>query len=230
MTTLPTAGKPIYYRDFIIVPVFILLQYTFPLLAEEVFPNLLERHFDYTLQPSGYNILFNVMMCLAQVIVIAIFMLLHRQHVVARIKTQLIGMRQHLWRIIIVYLLLVSFIFIYQRVIPPMTIQDDLITIPLSFVTIGILTPIVEELLFRHLIIGELGKKWGFRWMAVVSIIAFGAAHFLHFTSIWTFVPYMVGGIAMTYIYIASGRNILVAIALHTMINSVSQILSMLGI
>lgn len=161
MTTLPTAGKPIYYRDFIIVPVFILLQYTFPLLAEEVFPNLLERHFDYTLQPSGYNILFNVMMCLAQVIVIAIFMLLHRQHVVARIKTQLIGMRQHLWRIIIVYLLLVSFIFIYQRVIPPMTIQDDLITIPLSFVTIGILTPIVEELLFRHLIIGELGKKMG---------------------------------------------------------------------
>lgn len=43
MTTLPTAGKPIYYRDFIIVPVFILLQYTFPLLAEEVFPNLLKR-------------------------------------------------------------------------------------------------------------------------------------------------------------------------------------------
>lgn len=34
----------------------------------------------------------------------------------------------------------------------------------------------------------------------------------------------------MTYIYIASGRNILVAIALHIMINSVSQILSMLGI
>ncbi|MDK3882896.1 hypothetical protein ACJVVZ_05675 [Staphylococcus pseudintermedius] len=76
MTTLPTAGKPIYYRDFIIVPVFILLQYTFPLLAEEVFPNLLERLFDYTLQPSGYNILFNVMMCLAQVIVIANMLLL----------------------------------------------------------------------------------------------------------------------------------------------------------
>lgn len=35
MTTLPTAGKPIYYRDFIIVPVFILLQYTFPLLAKK---------------------------------------------------------------------------------------------------------------------------------------------------------------------------------------------------
>ncbi|WP_260815750.1 CPBP family intramembrane glutamic endopeptidase, partial [Staphylococcus pseudintermedius] len=115
-------------------------------------------------------------------IVIVIFLVLHCQHVVARIKKQLIGMRHHLLRIIIVYLLLVSFIFIYQRVIPPMTIQDDLITLPLSFVTIGILTPIVEELLFRYLIIGELGTKWGFRWMAVVSIIAFGAAHFLPFT------------------------------------------------
>ncbi|WP_241519780.1 CPBP family intramembrane glutamic endopeptidase [Staphylococcus delphini] len=100
----------------------------------------------------------------------------------------------------------------------------------LRFVTIGILTPIVEELLFRHLIIGELGKIWGFRFMAVVSIIVFGVSHFLHFTSIWTFLPFIAGGIAMTYVYMASRRNILVAMALHIIINSVSQILGMLGI
>ncbi|UXS29428.1 hypothetical protein MUA33_00885 [Staphylococcus delphini] len=70
MTTLSTSGRSIQYRDFIIVPVFILVQYLFPILAEDVFPNLLKSFFDVTLQQSGRTILFNSMMFLAQVIVI----------------------------------------------------------------------------------------------------------------------------------------------------------------
>ncbi|HEC2158685.1 CPBP family intramembrane metalloprotease [Staphylococcus delphini] len=231
MTTLSTSGRSIQYRDFMIVPVFILVQYLFPILAEDVFPNLLKSFFDVTLQQSGRTILFNSMMFLAQVIVIILFILLHRHHMIAAIQTRLKGVREHGWRIIIVYCVLTGFILIYQRVVPLMAIWDErFITLPLSFVTIGILTPIVEELLFRHLIIGELGKIWGFRFMAVVSIIVFGVSHFLHFTSIWTFLPFIAGGIAMTYVYMASRRNILVAMALHIIINSVSQILGMLGI
>lgn len=231
MTTLSTSGRSIQYRDFIIVPVFILVQYLFPILAEDIFPNLLKSFFDVTLQQSGRTILFNSMMFLAQVIVIILFILLHRHHMIAVIQTRLKGVREHGWRIIIVYCVLTGFILIYQRVVPLMAIWDErFITLPLSFVTIGILTPIVEELLFRHLIIGEFGKIWGFRFMAVVSIIVFGVSHFLHFTSIWTFLPFIAGGIAMTYVYMASRRNILVAMALHIIINSVSQILGMLGI
>ncbi|MBZ8174494.1 CPBP family intramembrane glutamic endopeptidase [Staphylococcus delphini] len=231
MTTLSTSGRSIQYRDFMIVPVFILVQYLFPILAEDVFPNLLKSFFDVTLQQSGRTILFNSMMFLAQVIVIILFILLHRHHMIAAIQTRLKGVREHGWRIIIVYCVLTGFILIYQHVVPLMAIWDEqFITLPLSFVTIGILTPIVEELLFRHLIIGELGKIWGFRFMAVVSIIVFGVSHFLHFTSIWTFLPFIAGGIAMTYVYMASRRNILVAMALHIIINSVSQILGMLGI
>ncbi|WP_238989610.1 hypothetical protein [Staphylococcus ursi] len=70
MTTLSTSGRSIQYRDFVIAPVFILVQYLFAILAEEVFPNLLKRIFDDTLQQSGRTILFNIMMFLAQMIVI----------------------------------------------------------------------------------------------------------------------------------------------------------------
>lgn len=231
MTTLSSSGRPVHYRDFIIVPVFILLQYLFPLLAEDVFPKLLESYFNYALQQPGRTILFNVMMFLAQVIVIIIFIALHRHHIVTAAQARLKGVRQHWWRIIVVYFILTGFILIYQRFVPLMAILDErIITLPLSLITIGILTPIVEELLFRHLIIGELGKKFGFRFMAVVSILVFGVSHFLHFTSIWTFLPFIAGGIAMTYVYMASKRNILVAMVLHIIINSVSQILGMLGI
>ena len=36
------------------------------------------------------------------------------------------------------------------------------IFIPFAFVLIVIVGPIVEELVFRHLLIGELGKKFNF--------------------------------------------------------------------
>ncbi|PCF41632.1 CPBP family intramembrane glutamic endopeptidase [Staphylococcus delphini] len=230
MTTLSSERGSIHYRDFIIVPVFILLQYLFPLLAEKVFPSLLMTHFGYELQESGQTILFNVMMFLAQMIVITIFIGLHRKHIVTAVQKRLPGVYQHLYRILIVYFIVTAFIFIYQQFVPLMVTFDyRYITYPLSLITIGILTPIVEELLFRHLIIGELGKCWGYPFMAVVSIIIFATSHFLHFDSIASFIPFMVGGIAITYVYMVSRRNILVAMTLHILTNSISQILEMLG-
>ena len=42
---------------------------------------------------------------------------------------------------------------------------------------IVIVTPIVEELLFRHLLIHELGKKLTYGLMYVVSILMFAGVH-----------------------------------------------------
>ena len=44
---------------------------------------------------------------------------------------------------------------------------------PVLFLDIVIVTPIVEELLFRHLLIHELGKKLTYGLMYVVSILMF---------------------------------------------------------
>ena len=44
---------------------------------------------------------------------------------------------------------------------------------PILFLDIVIVTPIVEELLFRHLIIHELGKKLTYGAMYVVSVLIF---------------------------------------------------------
>ncbi|HEC2155792.1 TPA: CPBP family intramembrane metalloprotease [Staphylococcus delphini] len=231
MTRSLHSGHHMNYRDFWIVPLFILLQYLFPILAEKGIPYLLTHFFHYTLQESGRAILFQMMMFLAQVIVIAVFMGLHYADIIPAMKRRLTGVRQHMWRILVVYVVLTVLVFVYQKYVPLMSVSwHILITMALSFVTIGILTPIVEELLFRHLVIGELGKKWGFKFMAVVSILVFAFSHFLHIHSFWTLLPFIAGGVALTYVYMASRRNILVSIILHIIINSVSQILGMLGV
>ena len=41
-----------------------------------------------------------------------------------------------------------------------------------AFVLIVIVGPIVEELVFRHLLIGELGKKFNFIVMGVISALS----------------------------------------------------------
>lgn len=48
---------------------------------------------------------------------------------------------------------------------------------PILFLDIVIVTPIVEELLFRHLIIHELGKKLTYGAMYVVSVLIFAGLH-----------------------------------------------------
>lgn len=221
----------IYYRDFLIVPIFILLQYLGPLLAEQTIPQWLHQGLEYELKEGGRTILFNVMMFLAQAMVLLTFIGLHRADIITAIRNRLPGLKTYALHIVIVYMLLSGFILLYQKWVPLLTISPHLyLTIPLSIITIGILTPIVEELLFRHLIIGELGKNWGYKPMAVVSVIVFGASHFLHFSSIWTFIPFIVGGIALTYVYMVSKRNILVSMVLHILINTVSQILGIIGV
>ena len=49
--------------------------------------------------------------------------------------------------------------------------------IPFLYIDIAILTPFVEELLFRHLLIHELGKKLTYGVMYVISIVIFAGVH-----------------------------------------------------
>nr|WP_272107578.1 CPBP family intramembrane glutamic endopeptidase [Staphylococcus sp. NRL 22/194] len=95
---------------------------------------------------------------------------------------------------------------------------------PILFLDIVIITPIVEELLFRHLIIHELGKKLTYGAMYVVSILVFAGLHVIHATSPFEIGPYIIMAIGFVVAYHFSGRNLATTITLHMANNFISFI------
>ncbi|MDH9160177.1 MULTISPECIES: CPBP family intramembrane glutamic endopeptidase [Staphylococcus] len=96
--------------------------------------------------------------------------------------------------------------------------------LPLVFLDIVILTPMIEELLFRHLIIHELGKKITYSLAAMLSVILFASIHVLGATSPFEIGGYIIIATGLVFVYLKSGMNLAVSISLHALINFISFI------
>ncbi len=85
--------------------------------------------------------------------------------------------------------------------------------------TIIISAPIIEEVVFRLIIVGRFKDVLPPVLMAIISALVFAAAHYSIGDPIFALVPYVfVGGAAAT-MYIISGYNIWVPICIH-MVNN----------
>ncbi|MDY5061082.1 CPBP family intramembrane glutamic endopeptidase [Staphylococcus simulans] len=96
---------------------------------------------------------------------------------------------------------------------------------PFLFISIVIIAPIVEELLYRHVIIHELSKKIGNIPATLLSIILFAGIHIMYATSIYEALPYVIMGTVFSVVYLMSGKNLAVAILLHAFNNAIGFIL-----
>lgn len=96
---------------------------------------------------------------------------------------------------------------------------------PFLFISIVIIAPIVEELLYRHVIIHELGKKISNIPATLLSIILFAGIHIMYATSIYEALPYVMMGTVFSVVYLMSRKNLAVAILLHTFNNAIGFIL-----
>lgn len=96
--------------------------------------------------------------------------------------------------------------------------------IPFAFLMIVIAGPVVEELVFRHIIIGELGKKFNFIVMGIVSAITFTLIHVTDAKSPFEFGAYFILALSLVFVYLISGRNLAASIGLHMLNNLVSFI------
>ena len=94
----------------------------------------------------------------------------------------------------------------------------------LAFFSIVIIAPMTEEFLFRHLIIGELGKKLNFYVMSVISIIVFASLHVTEAKSPLEIVMYLAIAVGIVYVYIKSKGSLAVALALHALNNLLAYI------
>jgi membrane protease YdiL (CAAX protease family) len=84
-----------------------------------------------------------------------------------------------------------------------------------SFLFNSYLSGMLEELLFRAILLRILGRVFGLRWGLVSSALLFGAAHLGHCTWLAAVEIAINGGLVMGLSYMATGR-LWMSVGLHT--------------
>lgn len=92
------------------------------------------------------------------------------------------------------------------------------------FLSITLIGPISEEILYRHLIIGEIGKILPYKIMAVFSVLIFSIIHVLSAQSLFEILTYFILAVPIVLIYLKSHCNVFVSMTLHVFINLTSYL------
>lgn len=170
--------------------------------------------------------------------VIAFLMWSHRKHLKTKIFQRLRELQSQIKIVLFAYILyvVVSIVINIAFKLLPKSWQFDTTVnqkgivelfqdkawLPLVFIVLVILVPITEELLFRHVIVGELGKKFGVWVMGSISVVTFAMLHVTTAQSPLEVVPYLVMAALFVIMYIRTNCNIAVSIFLHMLVNAVS--------
>lgn len=97
--------------------------------------------------------------------------------------------------------------------------------IPLIFTLLvfGILGPILEEIIFRHIILNRFSHYIGTAIASIISIIIFTLLHTNQLSDIAIYLP---GAVILTAAYLISNRSLAYVIAIHMLNNSIAFILN----
>lgn len=101
----------------------------------------------------------------------------------------------------------------------------------LAILIVVVFGPFVEELVFRHILIGKLSTKYPTWLTTIVSVLCFGLIHMKHlslkgFTEISS---YFVVGAVLSVLYLKKDKNVTYPLAAHVLNNLVSVLLSLAG-
>lgn len=105
--------------------------------------------------------------------------------------------------------------------------RNDSLNQILLFVLLVVLTPVVEEIVFRKVVFGFLEPKIGPVWTIVVSGAIFGIVHTVSAGDFVNSIPYVLMGFALGYVYWWSRKNIWVSAGAHALNNLVSFLASL---
>lgn len=173
-------------------------------------------------------------------LVLLVFYLMHRKYILPIAKARFKQVKDYKWTLIITYIVVLVGQAVYSGLMTllPKSLQfndtqnqmallemfHNPIAWPILFLDIVIVTPFVEELLFRHLIIHELGKKIGYTFAAILSIILFAGIHVIGAKSPFEIGVYIIIASGVVYVYMKSKQNLAVSISFHMLVNGISFI------
>ncbi|MCD8915594.1 CPBP family intramembrane metalloprotease [Staphylococcus simulans] len=235
----PYQSKRIMKRDFWLIPLFFIGMPIIIALVMIPLRMIYESQFG-TISKSTL-VFFNVIgSVIGQIVTLVIFYFMHRTYIKPLAIKRIKEVKKYIWVLILTYIAMTVVQGIYGALmlLLPKHLQFDntqnqLILIqlfdfpiawPLLLIDIVILTPIIEELIFRHLIIHELGKKLGYITGAVLSVLVFAGVHVTQATSPFEFGVYAIMAGALVFVYMYAKRNVAVSIAFHMMINGIGFI------
>lgn len=99
---------------------------------------------------------------------------------------------------------------------------------PLMVLMVGLMGPLVEEYIFRHLLVGKL-SRWINPWVLVVlSALVFMSLHFIgkEWPTLMTGLPYLLMGISFGAGYVLSGKSIAYSYCMHAFSNCMALLLT----
>ena len=111
-----------------------------------------------------------------------------------------------------------------------MMFNDSPLNLFLLFLTLTILTPIAEELIFRKVIFNFIEPRTNYKVAIVLTGVIFGLMHVINFGDFIQAIPYVLMGISFGYVYWKSNKNIYVVITVHFLNNFLSWLLYVLTI
>lgn len=228
--------RKVKWIEFTYFPLILFLPSFFNVFLS-IFSNFLEFNiFNY----FGLNNIQIVSDVLVSVIIILAFVIINNKHII-HLKLAFMFLANH-WKVILVILVSTRVAFMCINKLMTffnsnfdLSVTENQIRIiewinKPSSVTIGVITffsivfigPILEEILYRHLIIGEIGKIISYKLMAIVSLVIFALAHVHSIDALNEIVLYLMLGIPIVFVYIKSNFNIYVSIAVHIFSNLAS--------
>ena len=108
--------------------------------------------------------------------------------------------------------------------------EKNLFDISVLFILLVVLTPVIEELIFRKVIYNFVESKTNHILAILSSGIIFGLMHVIQYGDFLQSIPYVMMGLVFGYIYHNSRKNIFVVIGVHTVNNFISWLLSVLAV
>ncbi|MBF7016406.1 CPBP family intramembrane glutamic endopeptidase [Staphylococcus durrellii] len=218
--------------DFLVIPILIIAMIVFVLLGK-FYSGIIMGH----LTESQHLMLGAFVQLLAYVTTIICYWLLKRNEFVTKLNSNYNYIKAH-WKFIMIVFVVTYFLsYLYnsgvqylpgdlafsetQNEIAIQGIFSKPFFLPITFLLIVIAGPFIEELFFRHLLIGELGKKFNFKVMGVISVISFSMMHVTSAASPLEFGSYCIIAIGIVYAYLKSGKKLGVSVCLH-MLNNLS--------
>ncbi len=108
--------------------------------------------------------------------------------------------------------------------------SDSPLNLFLLFMLLCVLTPIVEEVIFRKVLYNFIEPRSNHIVAIILSGAIFGLMHVISFGDFVQAIPYVLMGLAFGFIYWKSNKNIYVVIGVHFLNNFLSWLLYVLAI
>lgn len=174
-----------------------------------------------------YHFSLSLSFVLAQGSVLFIFYLMHKGTLTNVVQRQFNQSTEYIWRLFKIVIVVSLLLIVVQWLIHSTSIKLygahtqyeqrvlGLFKLPISllftFISMVILRPMIEQLIYRHLIIHELGKVWNKTVVVLLSIAIETIVHVYDMFSIFEMVPYLIIACGTTYLYIKTHHNIVIA-------------------